>query len=64
MSAALDAVAAARAYKSAAEMDYLDAMLTAHQKGHSFAEIGRAAGVSRQAVRELIVGREARANSE
>jgi hypothetical protein len=45
-------------------MDYLDAMLAARQAGHSFAEIGRAAGVSRQAVRELIVGREARANSE
>jgi DNA-directed RNA polymerase specialized sigma24 family protein len=49
----------ARVKRAAAKRDragdeYRAVLLAAHDAGHSFATIGRAAGVSREAVRALI----------
>jgi DNA-directed RNA polymerase specialized sigma24 family protein len=40
-----------------ASSEYRAALLAAHEAGHSYAEIAKAAGVSRQAVRQLLLRR-------
>jgi hypothetical protein len=53
----------ARAAKTRADLAYLDSLALARSEGHSYAEIARAAGVSRQAVRQLMEGRAHRASN-
>lgn len=50
----LDALVRARDEHQEARREYLAAMVDARKRGHSYAEIARAAGISRQAAREAL----------
>ena len=44
--------------KRRADESYRSALVAAHAAGHSYAELARVAGVSRQAVRQLLLRRQ------
>jgi len=54
VSAVLDAVREAAQARDAADSDFRRLLREAHGEGHSLAEIGRAAGLTKQGVRWLI----------
>ena len=54
MSAVLDAVREAAARRTWADQEFRKLLREAHGEGHSLAEIGRAAGLTKQGVRWLI----------
>lgn len=53
----LERVRLAVAAKTSAEQEYRSALIAAYEAGLSYAAIARAAGVSRQSVRQLLAGR-------
>jgi predicted transcriptional regulator len=53
----LSKVTRARLAKDAAALAFVSALDAAHRAGHTYAEVARAAGVSRQAVRQALEGR-------